>query len=446
MKICMIGTGYVGLVTGSCFSEMGNEVICVDENAEKIQMLKNGVVPIYEPGLKEIIDRNVQEGRLSFTTNLSDGVSKCQICFIAVGTPQDKDGSADLKYVLQVARQIGKLMDGYKVIVDKSTVPVGTADKVRAAIKEELKKRNLENIEFDVVSNPEFLKEGNAIQDFMRPERVIVGTDNVRTGALFKELYDPFVTTTNNPVIIMDIKSAELTKYASNAFLATKVSFINELSILCEMVGADISQVREGMGTDSRIGPRFLLAGPGYGGSCFPKDVQALIHTAKIMGHSLEICQAAHKANQRQMAYFADKIITYYQKKKANLSKTTIAIWGLTFKPKTDDIREAPSIVIIERLLKKDIKVRVYDPIGMDNARAQLGESVFYAKDNYEVLDGSDGLAIITEWNQFKSPDFEKMKKLMRKPVVFDGRNILNEKDIKSKGFTYFGIGRGSKP
>jgi UDPglucose 6-dehydrogenase len=441
----MIGTGYVGLVTGSCFSEMGNEVICVDDNAEKIQLLKNGVVPIYEPGLKEIIDRNVQGGRLSFTTNLADGVSRCQICFIAVGTPQDKDGSADLKYVLQVARQIGQLMDSYKIIVDKSTVPVGTAEKVRAVIKEELKKRNLENIEFDVVSNPEFLKEGNAIQDFMRPERIIVGTDNVRTGALFKELYDPFVTTTNNPVIIMDIKSAELTKYASNAFLATKVSFINELAILCELVGADISQVREGMGTDSRIGPRFLLAGPGYGGSCFPKDVQALIHTAKSLGHSLEICQAAHKANQRQMAYFADKIIDYYQKKKADLSKVVIAIWGLTFKPKTDDIREAPALAVISRLLKKGIHVRVYDPIGMDNARAQLGDSVYYAKDNYEVLEGTDGLAIITEWNQFKSPDFDKMKGLMKKPVVFDGRNILNETDIKSKGFAYFGIGRSRK-
>jgi UDPglucose 6-dehydrogenase len=440
----MIGTGYVGLVTGACFSEMGNDVICVDENSEKIRMLKNGIVPIYEPGLKEIIDRNVQGGRLSFTTNLVDGVSKCQICFIAVGTPQDKDGSADLKYVLQVARQIGELMDGYKVIVDKSTVPVGTADKVRAVIKEELKKRKL-NIEFDVVSNPEFLKEGNAIQDFMRPERVIVGTDNVRTGALFKELYDPFVTTTNNPVLIMDIKSAELTKYASNAFLATKVSFINELAILCEMVGADISQVREGMGTDSRIGPRFLLAGPGYGGSCFPKDVQALIHTAKSMGHSLEICQAAHKANQRQMAYFADKIINYYHKNKADLSKITIAIWGLTFKPKTDDIREAPALAIIARLLEKGIHVRAYDPIGMDNARAVLGSKVFYAKDNYEVLEGADGLAIITEWNQFKSPDFDKMKELMKKPIVFDGRNILNVTDIKSKGFTYFGIGRSNE-
>jgi UDPglucose 6-dehydrogenase len=444
MKICMIGSGYVGLVTGACFSEMGNDVICVDENAEKIRMLKDGIVPIYEPGLKEIIDRNVQGGRLSFTTSLEDAVSQCQICFIAVGTPQDKDGSADLKYVLQVARQIGSIMDGYKIIVDKSTVPVGTADKVRDAIREELKKRNLENIEFDVVSNPEFLKEGNAIQDFMRPERVIVGTDNVRTAALFKELYDPFVRTTNNPILVMDIRSAELTKYASNAFLATKVSFINELAILCDMVGADISQVREGMGTDSRIGPRFLLAGPGYGGSCFPKDVLALIHTAKSLGHSLQICQATHQANERQKTYFADKIVEYFTGQKEDLSKLVVAIWGLTFKPKTDDIREAPALDIISRLIEKGIKVRVYDPIGMDNARALLNDKVFYAKDNYEVLEGVDALAIVTEWNQFKSPDFDKMKELMKQPIVFDGRNILNAKDIKSRGFTYFGIGRGT--
>lgn len=444
MKICMIGSGYVGLVTGACFSEMGNDVTCVDENAEKIEKLKKGIIPIYEPGLKEIIERNVQGGRLSFTTNLADGVSKCQICFIAVGTPQDKDGSADLRYVLQVARQIGSLMDGYKVIVDKSTVPVGTADKVREAVSDELKKRNLGSIEFDVVSNPEFLKEGNAIQDFMRPERIIVGTDNVRTGALFKELYDPFVTTTNNPVLIMDVKSAELTKYASNAFLATKVTFMNELSILCDMVGADISQIREGMGTDSRIGPRFLLAGPGYGGSCFPKDVLALAQTASSLGHSLEICQATHKANERQKAYFAQKVISYYEKQKADLSKVVIAIWGLTFKPKTDDIREAPALDIIARFIEKGIQVKVYDPIGMDNARAELGDSVFYAKDNYDVLKGADGLAVITEWNLFKSPDFVRMKELMKKPVIFDGRNILNITDLKSKGFTYFGMGRGN--
>ncbi|HPA86025.1 MAG TPA: UDP-glucose/GDP-mannose dehydrogenase family protein, partial [Deltaproteobacteria bacterium] len=340
------------------------------------------------------------------------------------------------------ARQIGAIMDGYKIIVDKSTVPVGTADKVREVVKEELEKRGLQHIEFDVVSNPEFLKEGNALQDFMRPERVIVGTDNVRTAALFRELYDPFVRTTNNPILIMDIRSAELTKYASNAFLATKVTFMNELAILCDKVGADISQVREGMGTDSRIGPRFLLAGPGYGGSCFPKDVLALIQTAKCLDHSLEICQATHRANERQKNYFADKIINYYLDRNEDLSQITIAIWGLTFKPKTDDIREAPAIDIINRLLKEGIKVRVFDPAGMNNARAILGEKVFYAGDNYEVLQGADGLAVVTEWNLFKSPDFARMKELMKRPVVFDGRNILNVADLTSKGFVHFGIGR----
>ena len=442
MKICMIGTGYVGLVTGACFAEMGNNVICVDENAEKIRLLNEGEVPIYEPGLKEVIDRNVQGGRLSFTTDFSAGVGACQICFIAVGTPQDRDGSADLRFVLQVASQIGSIMEGYKIIVDKSTVPVGTADKVRTVVQEELDKRNLGNLEFDVVSNPEFLKEGNALQDFMRPERVIVGTDNVRTAALFRELYDPFVRTTNNPILIMDIRSAELTKYASNAFLAAKVTFINELAILCDKVGADISQVREGMGTDSRIGPRFLLAGPGYGGSCFPKDVRALIHTAESLGHSLEICRATHQANQRQKSYFAQKIIDYYLEQKDDLSQITIAVWGLTFKPKTDDIREAPALDIIGLLLDKGMKVRVFDPVGMDNTRAVLGDKVFYAGDNYEVLEGADGLAVVTEWNLFKSPDFARMKELMNRPVVFDGRNILNASDLKSKGFVHFGIGR----
>ncbi|HPR73392.1 MAG TPA: UDP-glucose/GDP-mannose dehydrogenase family protein, partial [Bacteroidales bacterium] len=323
------------------------------------------------------------------------------------------------------------------------TVPVGTADKVREVISEELKNRGKQNIEFDIVSNPEFLKEGNALQDFMRPERVIVGTDNVRTAALFKELYDPFVRTTNNPILIMDIKSAELAKYASNAFLATKVTFMNELAILCDMVGADISQVREGMGTDSRIGPRFLLAGPGYGGSCFPKDVQSIIHTAKSLGHSLEICQATHKANQRQKTYFADKILNYYKEQNTDLSKITIAIWGLTFKPKTDDIREAPALDVIEKLISNSIKVRVFDPIGMDNARKIIGDKVTYVDDNYEVLQGADGLAIVTEWNMFKSPDLPRIKNLMKFPVIFDGRNILNPSEIKSLGFTYYGIGRG---
>ncbi len=440
MKICMIGTGYVGLVTGACFAEMGNYVICVDEDKSKIETLNAGGVPIYEPGVKDIIERNAQENRLIFTTDLGDAVTRCQICFIAVGTPQDKNGSADLKFVLRVASQIGKIMNGYKIIVNKSTVPVGTADKVRKEIREELIKRGLEHIEFDVVSNPEFLKEGNAVQDFMRPDRIIVGTDNVRTAALFKELYDPFIRTTNNPILIMDNKSAELSKYAANAFLATKVSFINELAILCDKVGADISLVREGMGTDERIGPRFLLAGPGFGGSCFPKDLQALIATAKSYDHTLEISEATWRANQRQKRYVAQKILDFF--KDEDLSKITLAIWGLTFKPKTDDVRESPAIEIIEALLGQGITIKAFDPKGKENAFEILGDRILYADDSYSALEGADSLVIITEWNMFKSPDIQRMKELLKRPIIFDGRNILNSAEIRSQGFTYFGIGR----
>ncbi len=440
MKICMIGTGYVGLVTGSCFAEMGNEVMCVDEDKAKIDHLNAGGIPIYEPGLKDIIERNVQENRLMFTTDLAEAVSRCQVCFIAVGTPQDKDGSADLRYVLRVACQIGQIMTEYKIIVNKSTVPVGTADKVRDVVGKELKKRKLDHLEFDVVSNPEFLKEGNAVQDFMRPDRVVVGTDNVRTAALFKELYDPFVRTTNNPILVMDNKSAELTKYASNAFLATKVSFINELSIICDKVGADISHVRDGMGTDERIGPRFLLAGPGFGGSCFPKDVQALMATAKSLNHTLEICDATWRANQRQKSYVAQKVLDFFKKK--DPKKVTVAVWGLTFKPKTDDVRESPAIDIINNLLSKGMKVKAFDPKGIDNARTIFKERIQYMEDAYEALAGSDCLLIITEWNMFKSPDIERIKSLLKKPVIFDARNILNPVELRASGFTYFGIGR----
>jgi UDPglucose 6-dehydrogenase len=440
MKICMIGTGYVGLVTAACFAEMGNYVICVDEDKTKIDVLNAGGVPIYEPGVKDIIARNAQENRLIFTTDLNDAVKRCQICFIAVGTPQDKDGSADLKYVLRVAGQIGRIMDEYKVIVTKSTVPVGTADKVRTVIQEELKKRHLEQIEFDLVSNPEFLKEGNAVQDFMKPDRVIVGTDNVRTAALFKELYDPFIRTTNNPVLIMDNRSAELSKYASNAFLATKVSFINELAILCEKVGADISLVREGMGTDERIGPRFLLAGPGFGGSCFPKDVQALIATAKSYGHTLEISEATWRANQRQKHYVAQKILNFF--KNENLNTITLAVWGLTFKPKTDDVRESPAIDIINTLINHGITIRAFDPKGIEHARKILGDTIIYTDDSYSALDGADGLVIITEWNMFKSPDIDRIKSLLKRPFIFDTRNIYNPDEMRAHGFIYFGIGR----
>jgi UDPglucose 6-dehydrogenase len=440
MKICMIGTGYVGLVTGACFAEMGNDVICIDEDRAKIDHLNAGGVPIYEPGLKDIIERNVQENRLSFATDLADAVSRCQVCFIAVGTPQDKDGSADLRYVLRVASQIGQIMTEYRIIVNKSTVPVGTADKVREVIRRELGKKGLDHLEFDVVSNPEFLKEGNAVQDFMRPDRVVVGTDNVRTAALFRELYDPFVRTTNNPVLIMDNKSAELTKYASNAFLAAKVTFMNELAIMCDKVGADISLVRDGMGTDERIGPRFLLAGPGFGGSCFPKDVQALMATAKSLNHTLEICEATWRANQRQKHYVAQKVFDYFKKK--DLKKITVAVWGLTFKPKTDDVRESPAIDIIEALLGHGITVRAFDPKGIENTRKIFKNRIHYLDDAYDALMGADCLLIITEWNMFKSPDIERIKSFLKKPVIFDARNILNPVELRSHGFTYLGIGR----
>jgi UDPglucose 6-dehydrogenase len=435
----MIGSGYVGLVTGACLAEMGNDIICVDEDVSKIETLRKGEVPIYEPGLKDLIVRNLEEKRLTFTLDLEEGVKNSLLCFICVGTPQDKDGSADLSSVLRVASQIGELLDEYKIIVDKSTVPVGTAEKVRDTIRAKLEARGLASVQFDVVSNPEFLKEGNAIQDFMRPERVIIGTDNVRTAAILKELYAPFIRTTNNPVLIMDNRSAELTKYASNAFLATKVSFINELAILCDKLGADIAHVREGMGTDERIGPRFLLAGPGFGGSCLPKDVQALIATARSCNHTLEICEATWRANQRQMRSFAQKILDFY----ADPRNTTIAVWGLTFKPKTDDVRESPALYVIEDLLSHGMKIRAFDPKGMENARNALGDRITYAHDSYDALAGADGLAIITEWNMFKSPDMERIKQLLKTPVIFDGRNLFNPEEVRELGFSYFGMGRG---
>ncbi len=440
MKICMIGSGYVGLVTGACLAEMGNDIICVDENQDKISMLTRGEIPIYEPGLKELVSRNSEEGRIRFTTDMKEAVRSSLLCFICVGTPQDKDGSADLTYVLDVASQLGDVIEDYKIIVDKSTVPVGTAEQVRDAVRSRLDARGLSGVEFDVVSNPEFLKEGNAIQDFMRPDRVIIGTDNVRTAEILKELYHPFTRTTNNPILVMDIRSAELTKYASNCFLATKVSFINELSILCDKMGANIDLVREGMGSDERIGPRFLLAGPGFGGSCFPKDVQALIATSRKNGHTLEICEATWRANQRQKRYVADKILRVFQGE--DLRAVTVAIWGLTFKPKTDDVRESPAIDIINCLLEQGVKVKAYDPKGMENARETFSDRIEYAHDAYEALAGADCLAIVTEWNMFKSPDLERMRSLLKRPVIIDGRNILNPGELRAMGFTYFGIGR----
>lgn len=436
----MIGSGYVGLVTGACLAEMGNDVICVDENPDKISMLLKGEIPIYEPGLKEIVVRNAEEGRIRFTTDLKEGVGRSLLCFICVGTPQDSDGSADLGYVLAVASQLGDIIDEYKIIVDKSTVPVGTAEKVRDTIRKKLDARGGHAVEFDVVSNPEFLKEGNAIQDFMRPERVIVGTDNVRTAEIIKELYSPFIRTTNNPVLVMDIRSAELTKYASNCFLATKVTFMNELAILCDRLGANIDLVREGMGTDDRIGPRFLLAGPGFGGSCFPKDVQALIATARSNNHTLEICEATWRANKRQKDYVVDKILNHFRDEDPR--GLTVAVWGLTFKPKTDDVRESPAIDIINGLLSHGITIRAYDPKGMDNARELFQDRILYAADAYEALEGSDCLAIITEWNMFKSPDIDRIKSLLKRPVIVDGRNILHAPELRLHGFTYYSIGR----
>ncbi|MEA2102384.1 MAG: UDP-glucose/GDP-mannose dehydrogenase family protein [Thermodesulfobacteriota bacterium] len=440
MKICIIGSGYVGLVSGACFSEMGNNVICVDQDQDKISMLSQGKVPIYEPGLGELIERNHKEGRLRFTSDLEEGISGALLCFICVGTPQDTDGSADLSSVLDVASQIGKIIKEYKIIVDKSTVPVKTAQKVRQRIQKGIDDRGLSNLEFDIVSNPEFLKEGNAIQDFMRPERVIIGTDNVRTAEILKELYNPYLRTSNNPVLVMDIRSAELTKYASNAFLATKITFMNELSILCEKIGADITHVRKGMGVDERIGSRFLLAGPGYGGSCFPKDVRALIATANEYDLDLKICIATSQANQRQRIYAAQKVIEYY--KDSKISEPYIAVWGLTFKPKTDDVRESPALDIIEAMLNKDMKVRAFDPQGMENTRETLGDRIEYAQDSYDALRHAHGLVIVTEWNMFKSPDLERIKKLMARPVIFDFRNILYPEEVRSAGITYFGLGR----
>jgi UDPglucose 6-dehydrogenase len=441
MKICMIGSGYVGLVTGACLAEMGNDVNCVDRDTARIEQLRRGVIPIYEPGLSDIVARNVDGGRLTFTTDLKEAVEASLICFICVGTPQDKDGSADLRYVLNVAQELGDAIGSYRIIVDKSTVPVGTAEKVRDVIRKGLDGRGLNHVEFDVVSNPEFLKEGNAVQDFMRPDRVVIGADNVRTAEILKELYAPFVRTTNNPILVMDVKSAELTKYASNCFLAAKVTFMNELAILCDRLGANIELVREGMGTDERIGPRFLLAGPGFGGSCFPKDIQALIATAKSAGHTLEICEAAWRANQRQKRYVASKVIDCFRGE--DLKGVNVAVWGLTFKPKTDDVRESPAIDIINALLEQGVKVTAYDPKGMENARLMFGERISYAPDAYDAIAGADCLLIVTEWNQFKSPDIDRMKSLMKRPIVVDGRNILNPHELRSAGFTYHSIGRG---
>ena len=441
MKVCVIGSGYVGLVAGACFAESGNNVVCVDIDQAKIDGLNQGVVPIYEPGLKELLQRNVAEKRLTFTTDLAAAVRGSLICFIAVGTPPDEDGSADLRHVLKVATAIGEEMDGYKVVVDKSTVPVGTADKVRAAIMAALGRRGT-SFEFDVVSNPEFLKEGSAIEDFMKPDRVIIGTDNVRTAELMKELYAPFMRK-NDRVIVMDVKSAEMTKYAANAMLATRITFMNQMANLCERLGADVAAVREGIGSDSRIGYDFLFPGVGYGGSCFPQDVQALIRTSAESGYELSLLRAVEAANQAQKQVLGEKIRSYFATQgKATLAGLTVAVWGLAFKPRTDDMREAPALVLIDELLAAGARVCVYDPVAMPVARQRLGARVSYAENAYEALSGAAALAIVTEWNEFRRPDFDRMRELLAAPVIFDGRNLYEPQRMAERGFHYAAMGR----
>jgi UDPglucose 6-dehydrogenase len=432
MKIAVIGTGYVGLVTGTCFAETGNNVVCVDINEEKVKQLKAGIMPIYEPDLDVLFDRNTQQGRLSFTTSLAEGIEGAKVIFLALPTPPGEDGNADLKYVLKVASDLGGLLKDYTIIVNKSTVPVGTADKVRAQIAPNAQ------VDFDVVSNPEFLREGVAVDDFMKPERVVVGTKSARAQKVMEELYEPFVRQ-GNPVIFMDERSAEVTKYAANAFLAAKISFMNEIANLCEVVGADVDNVRKGIGTDSRIGKRFLFAGVGYGGSCFPKDVQALFYTSKENNYNFRILDAVMKVNELQRENFLNKILEYF---KGDVKDKTIGIWGLAFKPNTDDIREAPALYLIEELLKHGAKLRVYDPEAMNNVKQLFADKVYFAADQYEAIDGADFLVIATEWNAFRSPDFDKMNTLLKSKLIFDGRNLYNLDSMRELGYTYFSIGR----
>lgn len=440
MRVCMIGTGYVGLVTGACLAEQGNQVWCVDVDEDKIASLNAGEVPIYEPGLEDIIKRNVSQGRLQFTTDTEEAVTNSLFVFIAVGTPPDGNGDANLRYVLKAAENIGTSMDGYKIVVAKSTVPVGTTYKIKTVIMEELKKRSRRDIEFDVAFCPEFLKEGSAVEDFLSPDRIVIGTENGRTSEFLKELLAPFVQREPR-ILTMRVTSAELTKYAANAMLATRISFMNELANFCETVGADIEEVRRGIGTDKRIGPAFLYAGVGYGGSCFPKDVKALIKSANNKGKNLSILQAVEDVNTNQKYNFLEKIYKHYNN---NIAGKTFAIWGLSFKPHTDDIREAPAIDIIKELTAKDAKVRAFDPVAMDNTKPLFKDNkkVHFAEDEYQALEGADALVLVTEWPQFRRPDWERMKELLAEPMVFDGRNQYDPGKMKQMGFEHIGIGR----
>ena len=437
MKIAIVGTGYVGLVTGTCFAEIGVNVICVDTNSEKIEALKQGIIPIYENGLEEMVNRNAKAGRLQFTTSLESCLNEVDVIFSAVGTPPDEDGSADLSYVLEVARTIGRNMTKYVLVVTKSTVPVGTAGKVRMAIQNELDKRGVQ-IDFDVASNPEFLKEGNAVADFMSPDRVVVGVESERAKKLMSKLYKPFLLN-NFRVIFMDIPSAEMTKYAANSMLATRISFMNDIANLCELVGADVNMVRSGIGSDTRIGRKFLYPGIGYGGSCFPKDVKALIKTAEQNGYRMRVLQAVEEVNEKQKSILLEKLQRHFN---GDLHDKTIALWGLAFKPETDDMREAPSLILIDKLLNAGCKVRVYDPAAMTECRRRIGVSVCYATDMYDAALDADALMLVTEWKEFRLPSWAVIKKAMRTPVLLDGRNIYEKKEIEELGFTYHCIGK----
>ena len=437
MKIAIVGTGYVGLVTGTCFAEIGVNVICVDTNSEKIEALNQGIIPIYENGLEDMVHRNTKAVRLQFTTSLESCLDEADVIFSAVGTPPDEDGSADLSYVLEVARTIGRNMKKYVLVVTKSTVPVGTAKKVRTAIQEELDKRGIQ-IEFDVASNPEFLKEGNAVADFMSPDRVVVGVESERAKELMSKLYKPFLLN-NFRVIFMDIPSAEMTKYAANSMLATRISFMNDIANLCELVGADVNMVRSGIGSDTRIGRKFLYPGIGYGGSCFPKDVKALIKTAEQNGYQMRVLQAVEEVNEQQKSILFEKLQRHFC---SDLHNKTIALWGLAFKPETDDMREAPSLILINKLLNIGCKVRVYDPAAMKECRRRIGDSVYYATDMYDAALDADALMLVTEWKEFRLPSWAVIKKAMRTPVLLDGRNIYEKKEIEELGFTYHCIGK----
>jgi UDPglucose 6-dehydrogenase len=437
MKIAIVGTGYVGLVTGTCFAETGVDVVCVDIDEKKIENLKNGIIPIYEPGLQPMVERNFKKGRLQFATSLKECINECEAVFIAVGTPPDEDGSADLQYVLAVAREIGQHMTDYLVAVTKSTVPITTSEKVKAAIQEELDKRN-SDLQFDIASNPEFLKEGSAVDDFLKPDRIVIGIENERAEKTMRRLYKPFVLN-NHPLIFMDVPSAEMTKYAANSMLATKISFMNDIAILCEIVGADITHVRRGIGSDPRIGDKFIYAGAGYGGSCFPKDVKALVKTGEEHGHKLRILQSVEDVNNDQKELVSKKVLKHFNN---DVKGKKFALWGLSFKPNTDDMREAPSLTTIDKLVEAGATIKAYDPVAMEETQRRIGDKIEYASDMYETVIDADGIILLTEWNEFRIPNYKVLDKLVKSKVIFDGRNIYDPAEMQEKGFTYYGIGR----